>query len=347
MLDAPCVAITIVTYNSARFIARCLDAVLSHDYTDREVIVIDNASQDETPEILAGFESRCQVVCNPKNTGFAEGQNQAIKLSNSRWVLTLNPDVLLLPGFVRNLVEAGDADSRIGTVCGKLLAISPEFEPPERPLLDSTGIYLTTNLRHFDRGSRVEDRGQYESFEYVFGATGAAALYRRTMIDDISISGEFFDHDFFAYREDADVAWRAQLLGWTCVYAPIARAYHVRTALPSNRNMLPPEINMHSVKNRWLLRIKNMTFDLYRRYWFRITVRDLMVVAACLLRERSSLQAFSIVAKTWRRQMAKHRKIMQRRRSGDAYMRQWLSDTPASIPAPEIARRVISSHPQV
>jgi GT2 family glycosyltransferase len=342
MPEEPSVAITIVTYNSARFIERCLAAALSHDYSNKEVIVLDNASQDETPQILKRFESRCRIVYNCANTGFAEGQNQAIKLSDSRWVLTLNPDVLLLPGFVRQLVAAGESDPQIGTACGKLLAISPDLEPPEKPLFDSTGIYLTTNLRHFDRGSRVEDRGQYDSFEYVFGATGAAALYRRKMIEDISIGGEFFDHDFFAYREDADVAWRAQLLGWTCIYSPVARAYHVRTALPSNRRSLPPEINMHSVKNRWLLRIKNMTGELYRRYWLRITVRDLMVVAACLLRERSSLRAFSLVAKTWRSQMAKRREIMQRRRCDDSYMRQWLSDKPASRPAPEIARRALA-----
>ena len=77
-------------------------------------------------------------------------------------------------------------------------------------------------LRHLDRGSQEVDNGHYLNFEYVFGATAAAALYRRQMIDDISIDNEFFDPDFFVYREDADVAWRAQLMGWRCIYTPIS-----------------------------------------------------------------------------------------------------------------------------
>ena len=137
--------------------------------------------------------------------------------------------------------------------------------------MDSTGIYFTPMLRHLDRGSQEVDNGHYLNFEYVFGATAAAALYRRAMIDDISIHGEFFDPDFFVYREDADVAWRAQLMGWRCLYTPLARGYHVRNVLPGNRRALPPEINMHSVKNRFLMRIKNMTPDLYRRNWISIT----------------------------------------------------------------------------
>ena len=92
------------------------------------------------------------------------------------------------------------------------------------------------------------------------------------MIDDIAVDDEFFDPDFFVYREDADVAWRAQLMGWRCIYTPHARGYHVRNVLPGNRRALPPAINMHSVKNRFLMRMKNITGDLYRRNWFSITV---------------------------------------------------------------------------
>ena len=91
---------------------------------------------------------------------------------------------------------------------------------------------------------------------------------------DISLNGEFFDADFFAYREDADLAWRAQLFGWKCLYTPLAVAYHVRQVLPEKRSALPALINMHSVKNRWLMRIKNTTAHLYARHFVAITVRD-------------------------------------------------------------------------
>jgi GT2 family glycosyltransferase len=196
-------------------------------------------------------------------------------------------------------------------------------------------------LRHLDRGSQQVDNGRYMNFEYVFGATAAAALYRREMIDDISIHGEFFDPDFFVYREDADVAWRAQLLGWRCIYTPLARGYHVRKVLPGNRHALPPEINMHSVKNRFLMRIKNMTPDLYRRNWLSITGRDLVVIGACLVREHTSLKAFVYLFRNWRRALAKRREIMKLRRVKDEYIASWFSFEPVSRPAPKPAGRAL------
>jgi GT2 family glycosyltransferase len=206
---------------------------------------------------------------------------------------------------------------------------------PAKPKVDSTGIYFTPNLRHLDRGSLEVDNGHYLNYEYVFGATAAAALYRREMIDDISIGGEFFDEDFFVYREDADVAWRAQLMGWKCLYAPYAKGYHVRNATPGNRRALPPEINMHSVKNRFLLRMKNMTGNLYRRNFFSITVRDLVVVSCCLLWEHTSLKAFPFLFHNWRNVMAKRREIMSRQRVDDEYMASWFDFKPVSKPAPK------------
>jgi GT2 family glycosyltransferase len=331
------VSVTIVTYNSGRFIKRCLESVLDQDYLFKEIIVVDNNSTDGTVDILEQFDGRegCRIVYNEENIGFAAAQNQAINLSNSEWVLTLNPDVLLLQGFLEALVTAGNLDSRVGTVCGKLLTMNARFEFPEKPRVDSTGIYFTPNLRHLDRGSLEVDNGHYLNYEYVFGATAAAALYRREMIHDISIDGEFFDADFFVYREDADVAWRAQLMGWKCLYAPYAKGYHVRNALPGNRRALPPEINMHSVKNRFLLRMKNMTGDLYRRNFFSITARDVVVVSCCLLWEHTSLKAFPFLVRNWRNVMAKRRKIMRRQRVNDEYMASWFAFKPVSKPAPK------------
>jgi len=338
------VSVTIVTYNSGRFIKRCLESVLSQRYRLKEVIVIDNASTDGTIDILEQFEGRCQIHYNEENVGFAAAQNQAIRMAGGDWILTLNPDVLLLPNFIQALVDAGQFDTRIGAVCGKLLTMTAHFEIPERPVVDSTGIYFNPMLRHLDRGSQEVDNGHYLQYEYVFGATAAAALYRRAMIEDISLDGEFFDSDFFVYREDADVAWRAQLMGWKCLYVPYARGYHVRKVLPGNRRALPAAINMHSVKNRFLMRLKNISGDLYWRNCFSITGRDILVIMCCLLWEHTSLQAFWFLLRNWGRFRAKRELIQRARRVDDEYMASWFQYTPVSKRAPKkLARALMRS----
>jgi GT2 family glycosyltransferase len=333
------VSVTIVTFNSDRYIAQCLESLLEQDYARKEVVVVDNASRDETARILRDFEGRVRVVYKRENVGFAAGQNQAIALAEAEWVLVLNPDVRLMPDFISMMVAAGEADLKAGSVCGKLLRMSTDCEIPQERVIDSTGIYFTPALRHLDRGGQEIDDGRYGQFEYVFGASGAAALYRREMIEDISIGGEFFDSEFFAYREDADVAWRAQLLGWKCLYTPLAVGYHVRNVVPENRRVLPAVLNMHSVKNRWLMRIKNMTPGVYRRCWLPATVRDLVVIAGCVLREFSSLRAFPFVVRNLRRFLEKRRQIMARRRASDTYMAAWFSNKPVSYPAPQVASK--------
>jgi GT2 family glycosyltransferase len=340
MASSGLVSVTLVTYNSGRFIKRCLESVLAQRYPQKEIVIIDNASTDGTVDILEQFEDRCRVVYNDENIGFAAAQNQAIQASDGEWVLTLNPDVLLLPDFIESLVEAGQLDPKVGTVCGKLLAISASFDLPDKPLVDSTGIFFTPMLRHLDRGSQEVDNGHYLNFEYVFGATAAAALYRREMIEDIAIFGEFFDSDFFTYREDADVAWRAQLMGWRCLYTPLARGYHVRAVLPGNRRALPAAINMHSVKNRFLMRVKNITGHLYWRNLPSIIWRDVTVLACCLIYEHSSLKAFSYLIRNWSKAMEKRREIMNRKRVSDEYIAGWFKFEPVSMPGPKVRARV-------
>ena len=342
MASKDLVSVTVVTFNSGRFIKRCLESVLEQKYGNMEVVIVDNASTDGTQDILEQFSSQCRIYYNDENIGFAGAQNQAISLAGGEWILTLNPDVLLLPNFIQALVDAGQLDPKAGSICGKLLTIRATFDLPDKQLVDSTGIYFTPMLRHLDRGSQEVDNGHYLNFEYVFGATAAAALYRRQMIDDISILGEFFDPDFFVYREDADVAWRAQLMGWRCVYTPNARGYHVRNVLPGNRRALPAVINMHSVKNRFLMRIKNMTPDLYRRNWVSITGRDLVVLGACILHEHTSLKAFVFLARNWRRVWAKRQEIMRRRKAKDDYISSWFAYEPVSRPAPRPTARALA-----
>jgi GT2 family glycosyltransferase len=243
------------------------------------------------------------------------------------------------------LVEAGELDPGTGVICGKLLAIGPGFRQLAERRIDSTGIFFTPALRHFDRGWHQLDDGAYDQPEYVFGACAAAALYRRRMIEDVSIDGEFFDPDFFAYREDADVAWRAQLLGWRCIYTPAALGWHVRSAPPGDRRSIPALINMHSVKNRFLMRVKNSTPGLYRHCLFPMLARDLTVVAGCLLVEPRSLPALWNLAKCWPAAWQRRREIMHRRRVPDAALVRWFRFEPVSEPltaeAPLAARAAV------
>jgi len=326
------VCVAIVTFNSGRYIRRCLEAVLAQKDIPLDVVVVDNASTDDTRAILRSFRRRIRTIYCDRNLGFAEAQNRAIRATSTEWVLTLNPDVLMRPDFVRSLVEAGAADPEAGCICGKLLSIGPGFKPLDQLRIDSTGIYFTPTMRHFDRGWREPERSAYDRLEYVFGASAAAALYRRTMIEDVAVEGDFFDPDFFVYREDADVAWRALLMGWRTLYTPAAVAFHVRTVTPANRRALPALINMHSVKNRFLMRIKNVTADVYRRFWLPMTLRDLVVVGASLVWEPASAAALWHLARCLPRALRRRRAIMSRRRISDQELARWFQFHPAAMP---------------
>jgi GT2 family glycosyltransferase len=332
------ISVTIVTHNNEGCLTRCLDSVLGQDWPALEWILVDNASQDATREILARYAAaapdRIRVLHNAENRGFAAGQNQAMRQALGEWILALNPDVLLLPNFVSALMQAAGQDTSVGTVCGKLLRAHPDLSIPENPQMDSAGIYFTPTFRHFDRGMHRPDGREYDSPAYVFGATGAAAFYRRTMIEDVTMEGEFFDEDFFFSREDADVAWRAQLLGWKCLYTPYAVGYHVRRVFPGVRQLLPESINRHSVKNRFLMRMKNSSRALYFRNWVPVTIRDLGIAAYCLVRERASLDAFKFLIRNRARILAKRRMIQGRRRVPDSYIQSWFRFRPVSLPVP-------------
>jgi GT2 family glycosyltransferase len=321
-------AVTIVTYNSEWYLRPCLVSLLCQDPAPAEIVIIDNASRDGTRHVIQDFlaftgPSRVQFVHNKENTGFSAAQNQAIALTSAEFVLTLNPDVVMEPGFLGALVEAIDEDPGTGAVCGKLLRLNPDLTHPEPALLDSTGMYFTRELRHFDRGCGEPDSGAFDSLEYVFGATAAAALYRREMIEDISVEGSFFDPAFFAYREDADVAWRAQLLGWRCLYTPKAVAYHVRQVRPGKRKDAPKHVNMHSVKNRFLLRARNLTPEVWQLCAEETLWRDLIVIGGCFLTEPTSLPAFWHLARLLPKALRQGSNLRARRRAGKTYLASW------------------------
>ena len=311
------------TYNSARLLQRCLESIYAQTHCPLELIIVDNASTDATREILAKFESQTKIIYNDANIGFAAAQNAAAHLAQGEWLLSLNPDVFLSPDFIAQAIAAAQEHPEVGAICGKLLRWKPDQPSEFSQIIDSTGIYFLPNLRHLDRGAEELDQGQFETSEYVFGATGAAGLYRSEMVQDVAVEGEFFDEQFFAYREDADLAWRAQLLGWQCLYTPRAVAWHVRRVTPERREELPLAINWHSIKNRFLMRAKNISWPLYARLFLPATLRDAQVIAYCLLLDRRLASALTAVWKL-RHDLRRKRKIIQsRRRVPDNQLLRW------------------------
>lgn len=319
------ISVAIVTWNSAGDLGPCLDSIAAQSRLPDEVLVADNASADASAEIARCHPVVSHLESNAENRGFAAAQNQLLRRTQGDWVLVLNPDVVLGRDFLGTLL-ARAGDPRIGTLCGKLLRLGPGGRRLDPPRIDSAGIVFTRAFRHLDRGAGEIDRGQWDREEPVFGASGAAALYRREMIADVSLDGEFFDEDFFAYREDADLAWRAQLLGWDTLYVPAAVAEHVRRVVPERRAALPPELNRYSVRNRFLMRIKNADAAVWRRCGWRGLGRDVLVVGGCVLWEWRSLPGLVDVLRLAPRAWRARREIQARRRRNGAAIARWFGE---------------------
>jgi GT2 family glycosyltransferase len=327
------VSILIVTWNASQYLEQCFASLEEQDFPSLEVIIVDNASTDGTRDRLRQVETKWRVIYNDRNVGFAAGQNQALRQSAGEWMLCLNADVVLSPNFVTELLAATKKRGDVGTACGKLLRWDFGSARDRTNVIDSTGIYFTPNMRHLDRGAEEPDVGQFGRLQYVFGATGAAAMFRRDFIADVSVEGEFFDEDFFSFREDADLAWRGQILGWKCLYIPAAVAWHARRVTPERRQDLPLVINWHSVKNRFLMRGKNASGWLCRRLFLPVAWRDIMTIGYALVRDP---RMFSAIAYPWRiRNRIRHKRaiIQSRRRVSDRDLLWWFSNTPRAIDA--------------
>lgn len=331
----PTVSVLILNYRQGEYVPHCVAALMRQTYQNLELYYIDNASHDGSAAFVREHYPCITVIENSQNLFFSKAHNQAILRSSGEYVLPLNVDLLVAPTYVAEMVAAIELDQHIGMVSGKLLQMDSNLKPLDPPVIDSTGLWCLPEQRHFDRGSLEKDVGQYERVEYIFGPSGAAPLYRRTMLDDIAFEREYFDEDFVIYREDVDLAWRAQLLGWRGLYTPRAIAYHVRRVRPTDkRQSIAAALNLHSVRNRFLMRIKNQSWRNALRFFLPVLWRDVQVIGYVLLREHSSLPAFVQIAKLLPRTLHKRRHIMQRKRVSDTYIAGWFAKTPVAYPYP-------------
>jgi GT2 family glycosyltransferase len=334
-MESRLVSVILVTWNSAQYLRRCLEALRQQTHRATELIAIDNASSDDSLALLQAD----MLIRNDTNRGFSAAVNQGIAVAHGEFVLLLNPDCFLEPEYISLLVAALDARPDVGSATGML------FRADGRPgEIDSCGIRMTRTGRHLDITrfgvrqpqlplSHVEVAQEHtkaaaaaaalQNVHEVFGVSGAAAMHRMSFLRDVAVDGEVLDEDFFAYREDADLAWRGQLFGWKALCEPRAIAYHVRRVTPEARRALPADINMHSVKNRFLLRMKNEGGYLALRNAPFELARDVVVLLAALTVERTSLPAFAWLWRNRSRVLAKRRAIQQRRKVSDRELARW------------------------
>ena len=325
------VLVSLVTYNDQHFLPRCLESLMEQTVPLR-IKVFDNASEDRTVDIARKFQVELQV--SRRNLGYSHGHNHNFRNESFDVVLLLNADVILRQNYLQFLIKVLDQVPGAGMAGGKLYRMDADGRKVFRggyPVLDSTGIFFTPSQRHLDRGSEEKDQGQYNQRQIVFGITGASLLCKRGMLEDLRFGSNCLDEDFFVYREDADLAWRAQLRGWKAVYEPKAEALHYRHVLPFRRCDVPQLVNYHSVKNRYLMRIKNMDWSVRLRCFPYMWVRDIGILMYVLFFEWGSLPAYREVWRLRKRFQCKRKHIQNSRRISPDVVARWFAFTPKAL----------------
>ncbi len=237
----------IAAWNAERFLRECIAVALEQPEI-MEVIVVDNASSDETSAIAESFKDRVLILRNEKNRGFCSASNQGIKIARGEYILLLNSDVVLRKDYVRELLKCLKRNPRVGMVQGKYLRMDGKT-------IDSLGLKLSAGKRLYNVADGKKDSPRYNSEREIFGPCAAAAVYRRKVMNDIVCKEEYFDPDFFFLVEDFDIAWRARRWGWKARYVPQAVCLHYRDSSGHDSGYK----QFLSFRNRYFLLIKNMT----------------------------------------------------------------------------------------
>jgi GT2 family glycosyltransferase len=274
--------VVIPNWNGADLIGECLDSLLKQT-AETQVVVVDNGSVDASIEVIENKYPSVHLIKLPNNTGFAGGVNTGIRYAlaaGTDAVALFNNDAAANKNWLKELVTTLEESPKIGIATCKLLHTDKVY-------FDSTGDFYNVWGLPFPRGRGETDRGQYDAKEFVFSASGGASLYRSKMLQEIGV----FDERFFAYFEDVDIGFRAQLAGWKISYNPKAITYHQISATSSK---LGDFAYYHMAKNYYYLYFKNMPSILFWKYLPKFTYRRLRSVASSVKSGRFHIQLRAI-----------------------------------------------------
>jgi GT2 family glycosyltransferase len=276
--QSPLLSVIIPNWNGARHLPTCLDSLRRQTYTQLEVILVDNASTDESVALVQRDYPEVVLVQLEQNLGLTGGINRGIQVAGGEIIAPLNNDTEVAPGWAGALVAALLDHPDAGMAASKMLLFD------RRDTLHSAGDAYGVNGIPANRGVWQKDEGQFDDDEYIWGGCGGAVAYRRAMLDDIGL----FDEDLFMYCEDVDLNWRAQLAGYKCVFAPGAVVYHHLSATGGGETA-----SFYTGRNTLWVLAKNYPGGLLRRHWRAVG--------------RAQLSITSDALKAWRGQPARAR----------------------------------------
>jgi GT2 family glycosyltransferase len=313
-------SVIIVNWNGLHHLKDCLDALRGQSLQSFEVILVDNGSTDGSAEFVDVQYPEVKVIHLPSNRGFCGGNNAGLSSARGRYIALLNNDTAPDPAWLSEAVGALESNPQAGFIASQMRL----FDRPN--LIDTAGdLYFRTGYP----GKRgwLMPTSSVAASAWVFGACAGAAVYRRSLIDDVGL----FDEDFFCCMEDVDLSFRAQLAGYRCLYVSSAIVYHKVGGTLATRSTA---YQRWSHRNHWYTLIKNLPGMLWIRYLPSIVLSEFIVLASAVLHHRLGVfvSARIEVLRMLPRLMAKRRETQRQRRVSVAYLdsvieRGWLSYT--------------------
>ena len=306
----PPASIIIPNWNGAHHLPTCLDSLRRQSYPSFEVIVVDNGSSDGSLELLGRDYPEMRVVTLPENRGFAGGVNAGIREAQGEIIAVFNNDAEADSRWLEKLAGALARYPEAGMATPKVLLFD------RREVINTAGDFYGVDGVPGNRGVWQRDEGQFDLEEYVFGAAGVAAAYRRAMLDEVGL----FDEEFFSFCEDVDLAWRAQLAGWKCVYVPTAVVYHKLSATGGGKIA-----SYYCGRNFIYVIAKDYPTSLLKKHWRRIVGAQFDIAWKALKAWRGEAARARLrgqLAGLWRlpRMLANRRVVQASKRVSDEYL---------------------------
>ncbi|OGJ42071.1 hypothetical protein A3B60_02315 [Candidatus Peregrinibacteria bacterium RIFCSPLOWO2_01_FULL_39_12] len=357
----PKVSIIIIHYNTPQYLQTCFDAILQQTYQNIEIIFIDNNSPASSSEGVANKEtsalgghpdksglefikkkygnvSSVKIVANEENIGFARAANQGIRMAIENtenpadYVVITNPDIIYTPSYFEIIIERMGKDPKIAAITGKVYKYDFDRQKPTN-IIDTVGIFAYKSRRFIDDGQGLIDEGQFDKECEIFGVSGACPLYRREALEDVKVLEEYFDEDFFMYKEDVDLSWRFLLYGWKNLFYPKAVAYHGRGTgvqrrffnkeVLAIRNKLSKFQKQHSFTNQHLMEAKNELWSNFFMDFIPIMIKKLAVFAYITVKEPYLWISYFKYLKKLPKILKKRAIIMKNKKISAKEMRKW------------------------